>query len=258
MSLNQHKILLLSALLFTVCGFSQIYNTQVEAKINLKRNAEIIEIIGTAFNKTELNQSLRYVLSVIKNDPKNSNRSKNDQSGRFVLDPGQKKYLSMTTIYAGDKDRIIILLLVYNFDDQLLGKDRIVINGNSEDRKAQAKIDAEKSNSADATHKKDDGVILRGIVVEDTKTKIGRDFYKLFYSEYLKYNINGEKIVTIKETLAIANNTKIEVLVGDVKVLEFYVRPQLDYLKSLNIEAIKRVYLHFQKLDQEKNIVKRY
>ncbi len=252
-------MLILSTLFFTVCGFSQTYNTQVEAKIELETVAGLIEIKGTAFNKTELNQSLRYILSVIKNDPKYSNRSKNDQSGRFILNPGQKKNLSRTTINANDKDRIIILLLVYNFNDELMGKDRIVINGNESDI-----LEAKKKNynssilSPDAKYEKDDGVVFRGIVIEDTKTKLGRDFYSMFYSSYLQHNIDGHKIVTIKEALAIANNTKIQVFVDNTLVMEFLVRPQTEFLKTMKNEAIRRVYLQLKKLEQEKNIVKRY
>ena len=256
--IKQNIALHFAALFITMSGFSQIYNTQIEAKIDLKKNTEFIEITGSAYNKTELNQSLRYILSVIKNNSEGSNISKNDQSGRFVLEPGQKKNLSKTTINANDKDRIILLLLVYNFDDKLLGKDRIVLNGTLEDEKEERKINLAKTKSLDATHEKDDGIILRGIVIEDTKTKPGRDFYKMFYSLYTGNNINGNKIVTVEEGFLIANSTVIRVLVGDVLVYRFIVKPQNDYLKDNSYEAIKRVYNHFQILKNEKNTVKHY
>ncbi|PKA82217.1 Curli assembly protein CsgE [Ulvibacter sp. MAR_2010_11] len=240
-------------------GFSQIYNTEIEATINLEKNTEFIEITGSAYNKTEVSHSLRYVLSVIKNNPLNSNRSKNDQSGRLVLKGGEKQNLSKTTINANETDRIIILLLVYNSNDKLLGKDRIVINGTAEDKAAEEqKIILERGISPDGTHRNDDGVVLTGIVIEDTKTKPGRDFYKLFSQLYISYNINGDKIVAIKETLALANNTKIEILVDNNSVLEFFVRPQNDFLKAMADESIRRVALYLQQLKEEKNYVKRF
>ena len=64
-------------MLISISAYSQVYNTQVEAKIELKSKNNLIEITGFAFNKTEIDQSLRYVLSVIKNNPQNSNKSKN-------------------------------------------------------------------------------------------------------------------------------------------------------------------------------------
>ena len=112
--------------------------------------------------------------------------------------------------------------------------------------------------SPDAINKAEDGVILRGIVTEETKTKPGRDFYRMFYSLYTTNNINGEEIVNIKETLSLNNNTKIEISVANETVLEFFVRPQEEYLKTMSEVAIKRVYWYLQKYKENKNIQKHY
>lgn len=219
-------------------------------------------ITGSSVNKTVSNQSLRYVLSVIKNGSNDSNTSKNDQSGRFILEIGEKKNLSSTTINVSDKDRVIILLLVYDEEDKPLGMDRVVINGTEEDLALEKRDSIERKKainpSPDATYKADDGIVLRGIVTEDTKTKPGRDFYKMFYSLYSSNNINGEEIVTIKEMLSINNNTKIEIYVANEKVLEFFVRPQNEYLKAMSDVAIKRVYWYLKKYKENKNIQKYY
>lgn len=259
----QHSIALFICLVLTSnIVFSQIYNTEVEAKINIEKNGDMYKITGSAVNKTASNQSLRYVLSVIKNDPNNSNTSKNDQSGRFILEIGQKKNLSSTTINVDDKDRVIILLLLYDEVDKPLGMDRVVINGTEEDiEKERLKIvESEQAVnvSPDAINKAEDGVILRGIVTEETKTKPGRDFYRMFYSLYTTNNINGEEIVNIKETLSLNNNTKIEISVANETVLEFFVRPQEEYLKTMSEVAIKRVYWYLQKYKENKNIQKHY
>ena len=260
---NIHTVLILLVIvLFTNFAFSQVYNTQVEAKINLQQYGDVIQITGSALNKTSSTQSLRYVLSVIKNDSSNSNNSKNNQSGRFVLDLGEKKNLSTTTINGNEKDRIIILLLVYDEKDNLLGMDRIVMNGTEEDVKLEEAENIQKeqmlNTSPDATQKEADGVVLRGIVLEETKTKPGRDFYKMFYSLYSTYNVNGDEIITVKEVLAINNNTKIEIFVANEKVVEFFIRPQNEYLKTMSEISIKRVYWYLQKYKQDKNIKKYY
>ncbi len=242
--------------------FAQIYNTEVEANINMENNGDMYQITASAVNKTASNQSLRYVLSVIKNGPNNSNTSKNDQSGRFILEIGQKKNLSTTTINADDKDRVIILLLIYDEVDKPLGMDRVVINGTEEDIEKERLENVERERtvnvSPDAINKAEDGVILRGIVTEETKTKPGRDFYRMFYSLYTTNNINGEEIVNIKETLSLNNNTKIEIFVANETVLEFFVRPQEEYLKTMSEVAIKRVYWYLQKYKENKNIQKHY
>ncbi len=242
-------------LIVTYSVNAQIYNSEVEAIINIDNADELTEITGSAFNKTEISQSIHYVLSVIKTS-NTSNRSKNDQKGRLVLQPQEKANLSKTTINTNEKDQIIILLLVYDLDDNIIGKDRIVINKSKTNTAQKSKL--EENFGSDIKTSTEDGVVLRGIVVEDTKTKPGRDFYSMFYNTYMANNINGKKIVSVKELLAIGSNTKIEVKVGETVVFEFFVRPRQEYLKSMTDVAIKRVYLHFQQLDREVGKMKRY
>lgn len=258
---QKKHLLFLIMFLFSVQGFSQIYNTEVEAKIITEKSNDLLKITGSAYNKTEISQSLRYVLSVIRTNPENSNSSKNDQSGRIVLETGEQKNLSTTTININEQDRVILLLLIYNIDDQIIGQDRIVINDNLSDTDVKEQIQKEveetiHANDVDAASQ--DGITLKGIVTEDTKTKPGRDFYTMFYSSYNTNNINGNKIVSVKEVIAFGNNTKIEIFVGDDKVVEFFLKPQNEFLKSMSEASVRRVSQHFQRLKREANIIKRY
>lgn len=235
---------------------AQVYNTRISAKIDLEANTEFIQITSSAFNKTEISESLYYILRIIKKDPLSTGTLTDDQSGRVVLSAGEKANLASATLSSNTTDRTVLLLLVYDTNKKLLGKDRVVVNGTEEDRRMAAKTgDRVWFNSG---KRKTEGFILKGLVIEETKTRPGRDFYSMFYAEYLNKNINGEKIVTIKEELAIANNTKIEVLVDGVKILEFFVRPQNEYLKAYSNEAIRRVNLYFQKLREGKYVINHY
>lgn len=252
-----------------MCG--QIYNKEVEAKISMSNSNEYLEISGTAFNKSEITQSLRYVLSVIKKNEQNSNTSKNDQGGRIVLEASEKKSLSKTTINADAKDRIIILLLIYDLDDKLVGKDRVVINdiNESEDNALQSIMEdnqllvktenkSEVSVNEDVNQEARDGIELTGIVTENTKTKPGMDFYKLFYSNYSSKDINGSKVVNINEIQAFGINTKIEIVIDNTVIWEFFARPKYDYLKSMAEVAVQRVNAYFQNMERNAQIVRRY
>ena len=245
-------------LLSAVPATAQIYNTQVEAKIILKSNSEFIQVTGSAYNKTGFSQSLRYVLSVIKNPKGTSNSSKNDQSGRFVLTAGEQKNLSQTTINLDDSDRIIILLLVYDTEDKLLGKDRIVLNDDKGDKKIILPNGSKDDSDLDRAYASSDGVELRGFVLEETKTRPGREFFTKFATAYRNSQINGAKIVTIREVLALANNTQIEVKVDDVVIMQFFVRPQNDYMDAMGQEAMRRVRDYFRALEEDKIVVKQY
>jgi len=235
------KLYYKTAITFAIIVFSSLksfgqYNTEVEAKIQVSQNDEHVTINGTAFNKTEISQSLIYKLTVFKTDTE-GNKSKNEQSGRFILNSNEKKELSTVAVNTTNKTRTIILLLIYNLDDKIIGKDRIVLNDSKDDLQVKkeiiAKVNAEKEKE-DIDTRNRDGIELKGIVVEETK------------------------VVTVKEILAIGRNTKIEVLVGDVKVFTFFVRPSTDYLTKMNDYAIIKVYKHFKNSEKESKTIKRY
>ncbi len=256
--MNSRIFLLLFALGITFCSEAQFYNNEVEASIALEvLDNSILQIVGSAYNKTEINKSLRYDLSIIKGNSSDTNKSKSTQDGHFVLEPGVKKNLATTSINAEEGIRTIILLLIYDEENSIVGKDRKLLNGleGEEDTVRQEVLQIAESDVQDS---KKDGYILRGMVIENTKTKGGSDFYDMFYSSYLARNINGEEIVKIDEKLAIANNTQIQVVVGDNVVMQFIMNPRNQYLEQMADQAIYRVNLYFQQLRNRKNQIIRY
>ena len=241
---------------------AQLVNDEVEAKIQTIQQTDFTTVRATAFNKTEITKSLIYKLVVF--DKAESQENIADQKKqRFILSANQKTDLTEVSFNINGDNPVICVLLVYDLDNNIIGQDRVVFNDKSNlDQKNKQKIlnqlKEEQAYSQDVNKEKRDGLELKGIVVEDTKTKPGRDFYKLFYSLYTQNNINGNKVVTIKEVLALGRNTKIEVIVGDDEIFSFFVRPSLEYLTKMNDYAIINVYKHFKKLENESKTIKRY
>ena len=240
----------------------ELINSDIGAKIHVEQQNEVVTISSTAFNKTEITKSLTYSFKLY-NTNENKKNVEEEQGNRFVLSANNKVNLSSITFNLDDTEKKTGVLLIYDLDNNVVGQDTIVFNGDSNNVLGKQKrllenLKAQQQNSQDVNVEVRDGVELKGIIVEDTKTKPGRDFYRLFYSLYTKNNINGNKVVKIKEVLALGRNTKIEVVVGDDNVFSFFVRPSLDYLTKMNDYAIIRVYRHFKNLERESKTIKRY
>lgn len=241
---------------------SQNSNEDFEAKIQVENQNGIIIINGTAFNKTEITSSLKYKFTIFKTN-ENENNITEQKESRFILSANEKVNLSSFTFGLDHKRKIIVVLSIYNLDDNIVAQDRVVFNEGFNDeilrkKELEQKLKEKQENSKDVNVELKDGVELRGIVVEDTKTKPGRDFYQLFSSLYRRNNINGNKVVKIKEVLAIGRNTKIEVIVGDDVVFSFFVRPSIDYLTKVNDYALIKVYKHFKNSEKESKTIKYY
>ena len=228
--------------LFSASLHGQILNTEVKAKIELSYFEEMVSVTGTAENLDDGMKNLSYTLSVIKKDKKNGNTSNNSQKGDFTLNPNHKQELSTTKINQSNTDEIIILLLIYDENDVMVGKDRIVV--------------AEKKSKVVA--KNEDELEILGIVSDDTKTKIGKDFYDLYFSKYNMEAVKGNQIVQIEEQLSMGRTTIIKISIDNRTISEFIANPNEEFLVQKANEAIQLTKRYFKDIAKLRNRVEQY
>ncbi|AXT53099.1 hypothetical protein D1818_20550 [Aquimarina sp. BL5] len=237
------KLIILFLLVFQFSN-GQFTNTQVIAKIKTERIDDIVSVSAEAVNSTEVYKSLKYTFSIFRTDS-NNKVTKNDQEGRFTLEANEQKNLATTSIGIDESDKIVILLLVYE-EETIVGKDRIAFNEEANKKKKE-----EESTE-------DDGIELKGIVIEETKTKPGKDFYEFFYNSYTLNRINGSKIVGVYEKLSFGRSTIIQVKIEDKVIHEFLGKPDIEYLEQMSKVAIRRVYKYFKDLKKQKRDIFQY
>lgn len=220
-------------------GFSQaqqsLYNRAVKAELLMEDKGGFLNITGMASNLTESEQGIRYELAVIKKDTVTNNSSKTNQTGRGVLKGKSQAILSTTSVNLNIPDVITIMLLIYNADDTLIGKDLKRIAPNT------LQLEKQKIQTYD-------GIEIKGLVTRNLRTAPARKFYDYFFQQYKKFQINGKKVVTINEKFGQGRNTRIEVLVGTDVIFQFFLNPTDDFIKEMGDYTIRLVYQHFQKL----------
>ncbi len=237
------KFFILAILVFQN-SIAQFTNTEVVAKIKTETSNNMISVVGTVTNTTEVYKSLKYNMSVFKTD-ENNNVSKSNQEGRFTLEANESKELSKGTVSVEESSKMVILLLIYE-EDVIVGKDRLAFS----EKKPQKSENTEDSS--------DDGIELKGIVIEETKTKPGRDFYEFFYTSYNLNQINGNKVVGVFEKLSFGRSTIIQVKIEDNIVHEFIGKPDVEYLEQMSKIAIRKVYKYFKDLKKQKKDIFQY
>ncbi len=237
------RLIIIFLLIFQFSN-GQYTNTDVIAKIKTERIDDIVSIRAVATNATEVYKSLKYTFSVFRTDSVNK-VTKNNQEGRFTLEANEQKNLTATSIGAYEKDKIVILLLVYE-EEKVVGKDRIGFNEKAKEKEKEEEVF------------EDDGIELKGIVVEETKTKPGKDFYEFFYNSYTLNRINGSKIVGVYETLSFGRSTIIQVKIEDNVIHEFLGKPDIEFLEQMSKISIRRVYKYFKDLKKQKRDIFQY
>ena len=104
----------------------------------------------------------------------------------------------------------------------------------------------------------DDIVYFRGIVIDKTKTKNGKDFFNSFYAIYLEYQIDAKEVVTVTEQFSFGRNTRLEITVEDQLIVNFFLQPNQDFLKNASIDAITLLRRHLYRLAQNEKVEERY
>ncbi len=249
MKMTQNKWLLVY-LLFLVFenNHAQINHNEIKAKIEIEESENILKIIGTAENSSDVYKSLYYKLTVFNKTNKGDNQVNNIQEGYFTLDPNQKKILSKTQINTLSKNHTILLLLIYDEKIGLIGKDRVV-------------LDAVNTNSTidkSILDKSNDGLEMAGIISNETKTKLGTDFYDYFFTYYNKIKINSPKIVSVEEELTFARTTKIIVKIDNDIINEFISKPDEEFMSYMAEDSANKVLEYLKKIDKQSKMIMQY
>lgn len=240
-------ITLLILIYFCQNSYAQISNTKIVAELKVEiTDNNVATLIAKASNTTDVYYSLKYVFSVITYDP-NNNTSKNSIEDRFTLDPYETKNLYQESINTESENKIIVLFLIYDEDDKMVGKSRVVFN-EDEDMQEKSQI----------KEKPKDGLEISGIVIDETKTKSGRDFYDQFYF-YYSYNDNKiDKVIKVDEMRTFRRSTKIVISIDDETIFEFFARPNEEYIEQMSKISLRKVYKYFQNKEKEKSYITQY
>ena len=246
-------------LFITIGVNAQFYNKEYVSKILIKKDSEFFTFTATAENLTPTDVNLRYDFILYLKDA-NNNISKSNQTNLFFLKGNEKRVLSKINVNYNDQGNITLVLVLYDSDDKPVGQDRIEL---SADKGYQEIISDKLSPQEEAANADQaapqDGIIMDGLVVENTLTKAGRDFYKYFYSEYYNRGLKTKKNIVIEEVPGRMRSTKISVKIDDQLLWQFFSQPKKSFLQNMASTALDRCIAYLQQLQkQNDNTLTRY
>ncbi len=186
----------------------------IEANIEIEQTENSITLLPTIQNRSALFFEYNYLFLVKKTDNKN-NLSINKQNGKFTLQPGEIKKLSITQLNQSEYQNIKATLYIRDeVHNELITKDSIEIKG------IATKVVEETS------------LMLEGLVVDESKTKFGKDFYDEFYSVYNQYPKKFNFIILISELPHRGQTSIIQVKADQETIHEFFSNPNEEYFKQ--------------------------
>lgn len=216
---------------------------QEERKVSARLERETIEqqfiIKAFATNTTPVYKELNYLLVSIKKG-NGGNLSNNRQSGKFTINPNEVKKLSELSVNLETKDALKVFLYIRDEESQkLIAKDSLEINQEAFSKKA-SKIEDEVFSE------------LKGLTIDETKTKVGKDFYDLFYMQYNQVPKKDNATITISEVPTRGVNGQINIEIEDKVIYSFMTNPSEDYLKEQMLMSFRLI----KEFIAKKNLIK--
>ncbi|NLP58078.1 curli-like amyloid fiber formation chaperone CsgH [Lutibacter sp. B1] len=201
--------------------FSQ--EDDIKAKIVSRTVDNLIDIKAVAQNmEVTYKEGYTYLLFSIKKGSK-GNYSRNSQSGEFSLQPNEEKELSTLKINIQKGEECKVYLFIRK-DDSLISKDSTIIY--SAERTVEKKYIAESE------------IEIKGLIIEDVKTKLGKDFYDYLYQKYTTSGLKYPFIINITEKPSIGRGSKVSIDVDDRILFEFMTKPDDEYILEAANQAL--------------------
>lgn len=230
---KKHTFFLIFGIVMMFYSYAQEFDAyKIKGKINLARTDDFLTLRAQVVNaESFFINELNYNFVVLKKGS-SGNISKNNQSGDFSLKPKEEKQLSTIKVNIKKDDELRVYLFIKH-KGKLINRDTLFLLP-KEKVKTKKIVDEEQ-------------FLIKGIVIDEAMTKIGKDYHDLFYKEYLVTGKNYPFIIKIVEKPAMGRSSMLSVEVDRKKIHEFFARPEEEYLKINVVRAMRNLRVYNQR-----------
>lgn len=236
---NLIPFLCFSMLLFPFKKFNAQESATVKAKIETQNIEGSLVMKAVAQNLGDVHQSLNYIFLAVKKD-KGKNMSSSQQQNKFTLLPKETKTLSEISMNVEKNDALKVYLFIKDEKTQKpIAKDSLEMNAQSFKNSVSYEKVANEEN-----------MMMKGLIINETKTKVGDDFYSKFHSLLMLNSLQFSFRIKISEVPSTGRNTQLQIFADDENILSFMAKPDDDYLD----DAVKETIASLIKYDSSKKI----
>ncbi|WP_407405909.1 CsgE family curli-type amyloid fiber assembly protein [Chryseobacterium sp.] len=233
------------SLAICICCLSTSFFVYAQNEVNINTKIEKqtlekqIKLKAVVTNDGDTYQDLNYLFIAIKKGG-TGNLSNNKQSGKFNVKSQEIKVLSEVNINLEDTDALKVYLYIRDEESNtLIRKDSLEID-QTVFRPSAEKVEKEASSE------------LKGLTIDETKTKVGKDFYDLFYIKYSQIPNKSNSTITVTELPTRGTSSQIHIVMEDSIVYSFPTNPSDEYLA----EQVEYTFQYINNFNAQKKFVR--
>ncbi|GJM35774.1 MAG: hypothetical protein DHS20C18_47750 [Saprospiraceae bacterium] len=195
---------------------------------------EQVSVQAVCQNKGEEPRSLIYEITILKRDSR-GNVSNNKQGGEFSIDPNGEEVLSTQKMNFDPNGLLTARLKI--FSGSKMVADAFYTNGNVE------QTPPKKEENPDQGQNEVDPLLDGGLIIDETRTRMGREFYDQFFNNWQTQAPPGigDYFIRIEEVPFRGLNTEIKVFLDDNTVFKQILQPRSNYVEELVDYVVARM-----------------
>ena len=213
-------------------------DTFLKAWIDVQSENDQRKIEAKFVSKLQNERTFTYKLITEKSG---NNTSSNTQSGEFTAAPDQELILSNTQINITSQDYFKALLQIY-FNRNLIAQDSIEIGTKKVSKPKVITKVAPTQKKALSSYS--DNLEIDGLIIDETRSKVARDFYDFFYNKWIAPPGAKDFAISIKELPSRGRVARVTVEVNDKALFTRVLQPRLDMVEQMANQAIRIVRKH--------------
>ena len=164
-------------------------------------------------------------------------------NGTFIAKPADPMMIAAIEVDLKKREYFVIVFNVFNKKKDLVGTDTLTSESIDPTlTPPQPKLPVV-ANDLEKPGMNPDAIEIDGLILDDTRTKIGRDFYELFYSKWYPPSGSSDFLITIKELPSRGIGARVSIEVNNNVVLNRFLQPRGDIVEeqaNISIRAVQR------------------
>jgi len=211
-------------------------------------DSEKIEIRGMIKNESDQELTLYQKMELTKSG--GAGTAKHQQSGSFSVSPDRTKILGRSSFYKNSIDNYTVIFQIRNdlgaiFTDSLYYPEKpSIVQKETPVKKVIPNTTTKTQKPITSTRRSRvyvpvDVLEIDGLIIDETRSKIARDFYDLFYKKWIAPLDAKNFSIYIREEPSRGRGAQISLTLNDQKIFQNFVPPRYDALENVVNFAIR-------------------
>ncbi|WP_196886075.1 CsgE family curli-type amyloid fiber assembly protein [Aureivirga sp. CE67] len=217
-------------IVFIIFLISHLFYSQEEKKLKSEIDYNIkgksVEIFTILENQSNFYIEDVSVQMLILKKVASKKYEKQNVSERISIPAHNKMKVLQTYLNFEAKDEIKVFFFG-RVESKLIAKDSLTIRLNPNQNNLEPIKETE--------------IEIKGIVVEEVRTKLGKDFYDVFYGQMMSKNLKYPFMIYVYEKPSFGRGSVVEVKIEDRIIYRFQTKPDVEFINQQAKNAIRRL-----------------